>query len=93
MNKAQLYLNVGSDGRIVIPKNIREELGISKNSKVKANVENGILHILPSNHSLAKARNLVKKICKSGPPMVDEFIESRREEAKLEAEKQKDYWK
>lgn len=82
--KMQVYLNVGNDGRIVIPKAIREQLGIEKNSKVMANIENGVMHISTIESSLAHAQALVKKHCKSDAVVVDNFINMRREDAARE---------
>ncbi len=80
----QVYLNVGSDGRILIPKAMRDVLEIKNNSKVIANIEDHTIHITTVHNSLDKARSLVKKYCKSNSSIVDEFLQMRREEAKTE---------
>lgn len=83
----QLYLNVGNDGRILIPKIMREALEIKNNSKVIAHIEDNTLHISSVSSSLENARALVRKYCKNKTSVVDDFLKERRLEAKLEEQK------
>lgn len=76
----RLFLNIGNDGRIVIPKVIRKELGMKKNSKVIANIENGVMHISTIEHSIAQAQSLVKQYCKTKGNIVGELLKMRKED-------------
>ena len=77
----QTCLQVGSDGRIMLPKSIRQEFGIKPGSKVMINTANNAIQITTVENSLKAARLLVKQYCKSGESVVDEFLQSRRQEA------------
>ena len=78
MDLMQLYF--GSDGRVLKPKIMKETLEIEGNTKVIEKIEDGSICISAVNESLNKARHLVKKHCKSDSSIVDEFIQTRRNE-------------
>lgn len=79
-----LYLSVGNDGRILIPKVMRDALEIKSNTKVIASIEDNVIHISTVHSALEQARSLVKKHCKSNSSIVDKFIEMRKKEAEVE---------
>jgi AbrB family looped-hinge helix DNA binding protein len=79
-----LHLNVGNDGRILIPKEIRQKLGINKNNSVIANIDENGLYITTVQNSLSKARALVNQFCGSDESITDLLISERRAEASRE---------
>ena len=82
----QIYLSIGNDGRILIPKAMREALEIKCGGKVIATIVDNSLNLTSVENALDKARNLVKNHCKTSPAVIDDFIMSRRKEAKQELE-------
>ena len=71
-------------GRITIPIEIRKQFQIAEGDILIIRQEDGELKIITAQQALAHARNLVQPYLQSPESSVDNFIESRREEAKRE---------
>ena len=71
-------------GRITIPIEVRKQLKIAEGDILTIRQENGELKIITTQQALAHARNLVQPYLQSPESSVDNFIESRREEAERE---------
>jgi len=81
-----ITVKVDTAGRLVIPKEMRKELGISEGGELRLRVEDGELR---GSTRLAAFRSLQRKLASlapSGgePPVVDELIADRRAEAARE---------
>ncbi|MFN0166267.1 MAG: AbrB/MazE/SpoVT family DNA-binding domain-containing protein [Bryobacteraceae bacterium] len=73
-------------GRVLIPLNVRRELGLTENSDLILRVENGELHIHTRDAAIRRARERLKRLKKPGESVVDEFLAERREQARREVE-------
>jgi AbrB family looped-hinge helix DNA binding protein len=73
---------LSKEGRLLIPAEFRKELGIKPGDEVAMSIRDGALHVTTHEIALAKLREMFKN-----GPSVDEFLEWRREEARLEEEK------
>lgn len=71
-------------GRITIPIEVRKQFQIAEGDVLTIRQEDGELKIITAQQALAHARNLVQPYLQSPESSVDNFIESRREEAKRE---------
>ena len=72
------------NGRIVIPRALREALGIAPGDELILRVQDDELRITTMRHQLERARQLVRKHVKPGRSLVDELIAERRRAAKHE---------
>jgi AbrB family looped-hinge helix DNA binding protein len=75
---------VDSAGRIVLPAQVRKELGLQPGSEVIVRFEDGELHITTRKAELRKVQEMVRKYIPKGVSLVDELIAERRAEAKRE---------
>lgn len=75
---------VGAKGRIVIPVEMREELGIDEGDKVTLQVENHELRISTIRGRIRRAQERAAKYVKPGTLVSDELSAERREAAKHE---------
>ena len=82
-----VYLQVGYDGRLLIPKRMREELGIRDGGKVLVDIVDHNIKIATVESSIKLAHALVKQYCKSDIKIVDEFLQTRKQEAISEESK------
>lgn len=77
----EVTVKVDSSGRLVIPKEMRESLGIPDGGTLTLSVEDGVLQ---AQTRLSAIRRLQKLVAASVPPgvsLVDDLIAWRREEA------------
>lgn len=72
---------VTQGGRIVIPVEMRKELGIEIGEKVNLSLENNSIRILSQKEAVRKAQELVRKFVPQDVSLVDELIADRRREA------------
>ena len=72
---------VRQGGRIVIPVNMRRQLGIEVGENVNVSVENNSILIMTQKEGIRKAQELVRKFVPEGISLVDELIADRRREA------------
>lgn len=80
----QARVQVGEKGRIVIPVEMREALGISEGDRVTLQVENHELRISTLRSRIRRAQERAAKYVKPGTLVSDELIAERREAAKHE---------
>jgi AbrB family looped-hinge helix DNA binding protein len=71
-------------GRITIPIEVRKQFKIAEGDILTIRQEDGELKIITAQQALAHARHLVQPYLQSPESSVDNFIESRREEAERE---------
>lgn len=77
-------LREACNGRLVIPQEVRHQLGIEIGQNVSYRVQNGEMTISTPQEALKKIKKLVKDTSLAGRPIVDELIRERREEAERE---------
>jgi len=75
-------LQIGRDGRVLVPQAMRTAMGIDDNTKLTARVENGELRIMPQKLAFARLQALVKQQDKGEGSAVSELLAERRMEAK-----------
>ena len=73
-------LRVGANGRMVLPKALRQAMGLSGDTKVIATVEGDEVRLAPIHHGARRAQELYKRYAKS-ERTVDDFLADRRAEA------------
>lgn len=79
-----LDLRVGSNGRMVLPKALREAMGLSGDTKVIATLEGDEVRLTPVEHGARRAQDLYRRHAKNGRA-VDDFLADRKREADAEA--------
>lgn len=79
--KNPVVVEVGAKGRVVIPANLREALGISEGTRLVAQVYDGALVLAPRD---AYRAQLLKAFSKVGHSMSEELLMERRHEAELD---------
>ncbi len=75
---------IGSGGRLVIPSEIREQLGLKEGTPVVMRVEDGELRIMSVREGIRRAQEIARKYIIPGKSIVDELIAERRAEAERE---------
>jgi AbrB family looped-hinge helix DNA binding protein len=75
---------VDSAGRIVIPAEVRKELGLRPGSEVMVRFDDGELRVTTRKEALRRAQDLVCRLVPKNVSLADELIAERRAEAKRE---------
>jgi AbrB family looped-hinge helix DNA binding protein len=79
-------IQVKEAGRIVLPANFRDALGIKEGDFLSAEIVEGEIRITPLDTAIRKAQALVRRYIPEGVSLVDELIAERRREAQRENE-------
>ena len=79
-------VKVDNQGRLLIPADIREQLGIKAGDRLTLRVEDGELIVLTFRAGIRRAQRIAAKYRIPGQSLVDELIADRRAEAAAEAE-------
>ncbi len=77
-------ITMGPNGRIIIPANIRSQLGMPKGGSFVAHVENGEVRLEPIAHAIARVQAMVREYVPADVSLADELIAERRSEAAQE---------
>lgn len=80
---AAIDLNIAANGRMVIPKSVREALGLHGAAKVTLILDEDGVRLETPLQKLERARALYRKTAKN-PRTNDDFLRDRREEGKRE---------
>jgi AbrB family looped-hinge helix DNA binding protein len=75
---------IGAGGRLVIPVEIRRQLGLEEGEPVIMRVEDGELRLLTLDESINRVQERMKPYVRPGISEVDDFIAERRAEAARE---------
>jgi AbrB family looped-hinge helix DNA binding protein len=78
-------VSVDAAGRFVVPKDIRDQLGISQGGELMLSVENGALVAMTRAAALRRAQAMVRAAVPPGISLADELIADRRREAAEDA--------
>jgi AbrB family looped-hinge helix DNA binding protein len=71
-------------GRLVIPAELRRELGLQPGSEVVLDIADGELRIRSVHQAIKRAQSLVRRYVEPGASLADELIADRREAARFE---------
>ncbi|MDR3752793.1 MAG: AbrB/MazE/SpoVT family DNA-binding domain-containing protein [Terracidiphilus sp.] len=80
----QARVQVGEKGRIVIPAEIREAMGIRVGDSVEMRFEDYELRVSTRRARLRQAQERARRLIPSGVSLADELLAERREEAARE---------
>lgn len=78
-------VNVLPNGRLVLPAEMRRQLGVDKGGQLIATMQDGVVRLTTVDQSLDEACALYRQYASEGPSVVDDLIEDRRAEAAREA--------
>jgi len=84
VERKQVWTKVDKHGRVVIPAEMREELGLHPDTKVRLWVEDGALKMMSLDEGIRRAQAIAAKYTQGRTGLVDEFIADRRREAERE---------
>ncbi len=80
----QVWVQVGSDGRVVIPVAYRGVLGVEDGGNVFMLLEHGEIRMISRDGAFARAQAIVAPYLKDESSSVDAFLADRRREARGE---------
>jgi AbrB family looped-hinge helix DNA binding protein len=75
---------MASNGRLVIPANVRSELGMQDGGKFIVHVRDGQIWLEPIHTAVARAQAIVRRYVPETVSLVGELTEDRRREAESE---------
>jgi AbrB family looped-hinge helix DNA binding protein len=78
------HVIMAKDGRVVIPANVRAELGLPHGGALVLRTEDGVVMLEPIGHAIARAQAMVRPYATGRTSIVDELIADRRAEADRE---------
>ncbi len=78
------YIDMAANGRLVIPAEVRRQLGIGSAERFRVEIENGTIRLVPFKEVLRRVRAEVRRHVPEGTDLVAELLEDRRREAELE---------
>ena len=76
-------LRVGANGRMVLPKALRQALGLTGDAMVIATVEDGEVRLTPVHREALEAQDLYAQHV-TGGRTVDDFLDDRRRDGEAE---------
>ena len=82
--KKVVRTRLSEGGRIVIPAEFREALGLAVGDEVRLRLDDGEIRIFTLDHAIRQAQELVRRYVPEGVSLVDELIAERRAEAARE---------
>jgi AbrB family looped-hinge helix DNA binding protein len=74
------WTKMSEGGRVVIPAEVRQMLGLKPGSQVLLSVEDGELRVLTTRQAIRRAQKLAEPYIQPGVSVVDELIAERRAE-------------
>src|SRR5438876_1104770 len=81
MPRTDVTTKIGVGGRVVIPADLRREIGADIGDEVILRLAGGEIHILTRSQAIQKAQALVRKSIPKGRSLVKELLRERRKEA------------
>lgn len=75
------YVSMASNGRLVIPAEVRSSLGMQEGGKFILHIEDGQIRLEPISAAIARAQAIVRQYVPEGVSLVDELTVDRRRES------------
>ena len=75
------HVVMADNGRLVVPAQLRQQLGMPRGGKLVASIRNGALVLEPFETAMQRARDIARSYAESGDSAVDELLAERRREA------------
>ena len=76
-------VRVASNGRLILPRQAREAMGLSGDTKVSLVIEGDVVRLVPLSHRVRRAREMYREAV-TEPRTTEDFLRDRREEAERE---------
>ncbi len=76
-------VKIAANGRLVLPKSVREALGLEDAGVLALSVEGNEVRLTPMREKIRRAQELYRQHCK-GDYSSDDFLRDRRKEAERE---------
>ena len=73
-------VRVAANGRMILPRAVRDAMGLNGEVKVTLTVEGDVVRLEPIGHRVRRARELYRQAIKT-PRTTEDFLRDRREEA------------
>lgn len=77
-------VKLSREGRVLIPVDVRAELGLSEGSTLSLRVQDGEIRLFDRAQALRRAQQIAAMYKKPGENVVNELISERRQAAALE---------
>ncbi len=77
---------MASNGRLVIPANVRSELGMQDGGKFIVHVQNGQISLEPIHAAVARAQAIIRHYVPETTSLVGELTQDRRREGQADCE-------
>ena len=74
-------VKLSREGRVLIPAEVRAELGLGEGTNLNLAVVDGEIRLFDRAHALKRAREIARKYKKPGHSVVEELLRERRAEA------------
>lgn len=85
MSRKELQIVIGDRGRVVLPSEVRAELGLKPGSRMLLRTEkDGSLRLRPYRSVADRNRGMLAQLVPPGESMVDELLVERRRDAARE---------
>ncbi|WP_112875507.1 AbrB/MazE/SpoVT family DNA-binding domain-containing protein [Paracoccus endophyticus] len=76
-------VRVASNGRLILPRQAREAMGLSGDTKVSLVIEGDLVRLVPLSHRVRRAREMYREAV-TEPRTTEDFLRDRHEEAERE---------
>ena len=77
-------VKLSREGRVLIPVDVRAELGLSEGATLSLRVQDGEIRLFDRAHALRRAQQIAAMYKRPGESVVNELISERRQAAALE---------
>lgn len=74
-------VKIAEGGRIVIPAEMRQSLGLRVGDEVLLQLHDGEIRLITVREAIRRAQALVRQMISAHPSLADELVAERREEA------------
>jgi AbrB family looped-hinge helix DNA binding protein len=79
-------VRLGPGGRVVIPADMRESMGLAQGDEMVAHLENGRLTLVTANETVRQLQEAMALLVPEGVSLAGDLIADRRREAALDAD-------